>query len=468
MELPVLEIILHNYNAILALIFGFTAWYAATEAWMNRQVKARDPAILFFICLGALNVINGLSRIANVHIAAELSLLFFLPMVIFLTHVALLFRRERKNEPQSHHRIDISLKVGALRIRPQDLKIVWASQGIENIVSYRASELIGHTLRDFSAEESKKTVDEFQTELTHGNVPYDLELAIKGKQREIIWVQVANTREYNATGEFTTIIAGIKDITERKTLQAEAELLKEAIHSLPVGITISDLSPDRKILYINHTEATMHGYRFQKLLGRSVRMMTPKALWPLFGEVFTFDLLDGLDRETLNVRKNGDFFPVRLQTAIVYDSSHIPQAIVSMSEPLIESLGRQKTLYPGLNCLPMDFQEFIAGRTNQETMMIFFDRKRSPVVCNNAAILSLGYTLKEMQEDMDRVYATPADLARVKDYIFTPRREIVTLQIRTKSGDIKTQCWIGFHAIFGTLALGYECSEESENGETHD
>lgn len=464
MGISILETILYNYNAVLALVFGLVAWYVAIEASLNPQVRARGPAVVFFFCLGMLNVINGLSKMAGINILAEFSLLFFLPMVIFLGWVGIRFRLERKKGvQQTDHTIDISLKVGALRLDPKTFVVLWASRGIDAILVHRARELIGQPLDKIIAAESQQEFRHFQEEVKHGNVPYEIEFALNKNKGQKQWIQLANTREYSVRGDLVAIISGVKNITERKHAEAEAELLREAIHVLPVGITISALDKNRTILYVNHTEATLHGYRFQDLLGQPVRIMTPKALWPLFEEHFTLDLLDGLDRETLNVRKNGDFLPMRLQTAVVFDQEHRAQALVSLSEPLIEPLQRQKTLYPGLNCLPMNFQKFILGKGNQHVMMIYFDRDRHVITCNRTAEQNLGYSLVELQDDIERICATPEDLDKALQFVFKPTRELTYLNIRTKAGNVIPQCWLGFHAIHGTLAMGFECIQVEEN-----
>jgi PleD family two-component response regulator len=55
--------------------------------------------------------------------------------------------------------------------------------------------------------------------------------------------------------------------------EASLRLLRAAVESLPVGITITD--PKGKITYINPAEAKMHGFEVEELLNREVRVLAP-------------------------------------------------------------------------------------------------------------------------------------------------------------------------------------------------
>ena len=101
----------------------------------------------------------------------------------------------------------------------------------------------------------------------------------------------------------------VQDITERKQAQDRLKLLREAVESLPIGITISDL--DGKIIYMNFAEAETHGYAEAELIGKDARMLAPNEMW----EPVAFDELHAMGvrkRESLNIRKDGTIFPVQL------------------------------------------------------------------------------------------------------------------------------------------------------------
>jgi diguanylate cyclase (GGDEF)-like protein/PAS domain S-box-containing protein len=91
-------------------------------------------------------------------------------------------------------------------------------------------------------------------------------------------------------------------------------LLKEAVDCLPIGITISDIHG--KVIYSNPTEAEMHGYTIEELIGKEARELAPQGL----RKKFVPEKLNNIGlwrRESINVRKNGEEFPVQLSSIAV-------------------------------------------------------------------------------------------------------------------------------------------------------
>src|SRR4030042_3476104 len=110
-------------------------------------------------------------------------------------------------------------------------------------------------------------------------------------------------------------------------------LLKEAIESLPIGITISDV--EGKIVYTNLAEAEIHGYTVEELIGRDDRMLAPPELW----QPLTFDQLHEMGvwrRDSINIRKSGEEFPVHLISIAVKDTKGIPISIITACEDITE------------------------------------------------------------------------------------------------------------------------------------
>jgi PAS domain S-box-containing protein len=109
-------------------------------------------------------------------------------------------------------------------------------------------------------------------------------------------------------------------------------LLEKALDYLPLGITIKDV--DGKIVYTNFTEALLHGYdRKQEILNQHARMFAPRELW----EPMDIDKVRNMGawkRETLNIRKKGETFPVRLNSNIIRDDKGSPLGIVTACEDI--------------------------------------------------------------------------------------------------------------------------------------
>jgi PAS domain S-box-containing protein len=109
-------------------------------------------------------------------------------------------------------------------------------------------------------------------------------------------------------------------------------LLEKALDYLPLGITIKDV--EGKIVYTNFTEALLHGYDGkQEILNQYARMFAPRELW----EPMDIDKVRDMGawrRETLNIRKQGETFPVRLNSNIIRDDKGSPIGIVTACEDI--------------------------------------------------------------------------------------------------------------------------------------
>ncbi len=135
---------------------------------------------------------------------------------------------------------------------------------------------------------------------------------------------------------FTRIINSIgqavnhrQTLIERKRLEDELMLVREAVESLPVGITISDLNG--KIIYTNPAEAWMHGYTVDELIGMDARVLAPSGMWNprSFEQIYNSG---AWKRTATNVRKNGELFPVVLSSIAVKDAGGTPIGIITVCE----------------------------------------------------------------------------------------------------------------------------------------
>lgn len=108
-------------------------------------------------------------------------------------------------------------------------------------------------------------------------------------------------------------------------------LLAKVIESIPLGITITNL--EGKIIYTNPSDATMHGYTVEELIGQEIKYFSPKELWK---PITTNELrkLTSWQRETVNIKKDGSVFPVQLNSTVLLDDNNQPIAIVTTCEDI--------------------------------------------------------------------------------------------------------------------------------------
>lgn len=101
---------------------------------------------------------------------------------------------------------------------------------------------------------------------------------------------------------------------EQARSETHLKLLRAAVESLPIGITLSDASG--KIIYTNPAEAEMHGFEVGELLHREARILAPPYLYRN-SPPETLEECGVWRRESVNRRRSGEEFQVQLSSVSV-------------------------------------------------------------------------------------------------------------------------------------------------------
>jgi len=162
--------------------------------------------------------------------------------------------------------------------------------------------------------------------------------------------------------------------------EQELRILKHAIETIPVGVTIT--SPEGKIIYTNPAEANMHSYTVDELVGQNPRLLAPPEVW----NKEAIDLADYVSssRESVNIRKNGEVFPVYLVSTAVFGHDGHPLGVISVCEDItarkeVEALLRK---------------QHAAMEISMDGMVITSEKGRI-VYANQAQALMYGYVQPE-------------------------------------------------------------------------
>jgi PAS domain S-box-containing protein len=112
------------------------------------------------------------------------------------------------------------------------------------------------------------------------------------------------------------------------------ESLHQVLQTMQIGVTLRDL--EGRILYTNQAEARMHGYTLEELKDRNVTIFAPgpSKKTPLTRE--QLEKVSSWRRESINVRKNGEQFPVQLMSDVVRDAEGNPVALITTCEDITE------------------------------------------------------------------------------------------------------------------------------------
>ena len=137
-------------------------------------------------------------------------------------------------------------------------------------------------------------------------------------------------------------------VAERRVAELAAKLrrnadllrLEKAFETTQIGVTITD--PDGVIVYTNPAEAAMHGWSVDELVGRSARILAPREIHG--GEAPRMEGFRQWRRESLNLRRDGTTFPVRLTSDVVVDPEGRPMGLVTCCEDISEYVQAQQAL----------------------------------------------------------------------------------------------------------------------------
>lgn len=119
---------------------------------------------------------------------------------------------------------------------------------------------------------------------------------------------------------------------QRRQSEKELTLLKKAIETLPIGVTICDM--ERKIIFTNPAEADMHGYAVEELIGLNVRALAPERTWRTYTPHPDPSGNASYRRESVNQRKDGSLFPTYIISTLVTDEDGAPMAAISTCEDI--------------------------------------------------------------------------------------------------------------------------------------
>jgi PAS domain S-box-containing protein len=203
-----------------------------------------------------------------------------------------------------------------------------------------------------------------------------------------------------------------------------------ALETMPLGVTVTDI--DRRILYTNPAEASMHGYTVDELIGQPSRIFAP----PSHSRNVPQDQLSEVAwrREGINVRRDGSTFPVRLLSRVVRTSSHDQVVgIVTTCEDITEHIRSVKALQSSERRF-RSFVERAAHGIYRATPAGRF------LEVNPALVRMLGYVSAEEVIGLDLARDVSVDPERRRQFLAEIRdgapRTGIEVQWKTKDGSV--------------------------------
>jgi len=218
----------------------------------------------------------------------------------------------------------------------------------EKIVEFNraAEEIFGYSKKDikekpFNTLFSKKEQAAEILEITLKKKKSTFEVMNKRANGELFHSFFSASVICDHQGKTIGIMGIARELTEQKQSEKKLRELKEAVETLRLGVTITDING--KIIYTNPADAELHGYAVQELIGKNVKIFAPKDLRRRTS-LKQIKKWTGLIRESKNVRKDGSIFPTWLISNVVKDNKGNPIAIVTTCEDITERKEMQKQL----------------------------------------------------------------------------------------------------------------------------
>lgn len=178
-----------------------------------------------------------------------------------------------------------------------------------------------------------------------------------------------------------------EQVKNLQTTNNELLQLKKAIETMQLGVTISNT--DGIIIYTNPFEAKLHGYKQDELIGKKVNIFAPSSLHKKMNLQQIRNLTDLL-RESINLRKDGTIFPVRLRSDVVKDIDNNPIAIVTTCEDITAAKEAEMALYQS--------EDKFRQLTEAAPFAIFILKNEKVVYANMGLSKLTGFSIKELMD----------------------------------------------------------------------
>ncbi len=136
-------------------------------------------------------------------------------------------------------------------------------------------------------------------------------------------------------GSATHILLVIRDISERKRVQNEMNMLAHAIKSISECVSVTDMQDN--IIFVNDAFLKTYGYRREELIGQPIDIVrSSKNPLQVIRKILPETLKGSWQGELINKRRNKEEFYIFLSTSIIRDEKNEPVALIGVSRDISE------------------------------------------------------------------------------------------------------------------------------------
>jgi two-component system cell cycle sensor histidine kinase/response regulator CckA len=136
-------------------------------------------------------------------------------------------------------------------------------------------------------------------------------------------------------GAAANILLVIRDISDRKRVQSEINMLAHAIKSISECVSVTDMQD--KIIFVNDAFLSTYGYQKEELIGQPIDLVRSHKNPPRVIKQILPETLNGSwQGELINKRRNGEEFFIFLSTSVIRDEANEPVALIGVSRDISE------------------------------------------------------------------------------------------------------------------------------------
>ena len=297
-------------------------------------------------------MVTGMNETDLIHRAFEAGATDFIlkpvktELLVYRVHYMLRASQSIRNLAQSEERLASAQRIAQLgnwELNPST-GMFWGSEEMLNILG------ISKTSPNFSFESFLFTIDPSDRHLVASGLANTyrrkstccIEFRVRLSDSTHRVVRLQGHADMELPGKLPRILGTLQDVTEMRQVEDNLRMLKEAVDCLPIGITLSDTTG--KIIYSNPAEAEIHGYTPEELIGIDANLFAPQnQRRPLTTE--QLNNMGLLKRESINIRKSGDAFPVQLTSLAVRSSEGRCLGIVTTCEDITSRKETEKKIH---------------------------------------------------------------------------------------------------------------------------
>ena len=195
----------------------------------------------------------------------------------------------------------------------------YASPKVRDVLGYEPEEVIGKTPFDWMpAEEARRVADIFAP-IAAQALPFScLENLNIHKDGHLVVLETSGIPFFNAEGKFRGYRGMDRDITRRKSVEAELRDLGAALENAVEGI--SRLDAQGRYIAVNKSYANTHGYEPEELIGMEWQLTVHPEDVDKLTEAYQQMLVSGkVESEARGIRKGGAVFYKQVVMIAAYD-----------------------------------------------------------------------------------------------------------------------------------------------------